>query len=246
MLRHQHYSRILLGILCVASCSVATAQVIPDNTPPSGFVALFNGKDLTGWRGLVGTPVTRAKMTPEELAAAQKAADENVMQHWNVQDGMIVFDGKHEKGKTRNLCTVKDYQDFELYVDWKIEPKGDSGIYLRGSPQVNIWDPAVGGENATGSGGLYNNEKPENARIALLKADKPAGEWNTFFIRMVGDRVTVILNGQIVVNKTVLENYWDRQQPIYPTGAIELQDHGSKTYFKNIYLIELPRKAEGG
>ncbi len=65
------------------------------------------------------------------------------------------------------------------------------------------------------------------------------GEWNTFRIRMVGDKVSVWLNGTLVVDDVVLENYWERDKPIYPTGQIELQNHGNTLYFKNIYLKEL-------
>ncbi|MGB2821020.1 MAG: DUF1080 domain-containing protein [Phycisphaerae bacterium] len=199
----------------------------PHNTPPAGFTALFNGKDLTGWKGLVGNPKTRAKMTDEQLAAAQQKADERVKAHWNIEDGTLVFDGKDGP-----LCTGKDYGDFELFVDWKIHAGGDSGIYLRGTPQVQIWS------RKEGSGGLYNNQK--NPSKPLLCADNPPEQWNRFRIRMVGERVWVWLNGELVVDNTVMENYWQRDKPIYPTGQIELQNHGSTLWFRNIYIREIP------
>jgi len=201
-----------------------------DNTPPEGFVALFNGKDLSGWKGLVEGPPHRAKMSREELAKKQDAADRKMRDHWKAENGVLVFDGKGD-----SLATAKDYGDFELLVDWKILKDGDSGIYLRGSPQVQIWD------RAEGSGGLYNNKKPENHSKPLTRADRPVGEWNTFRIRMVGEKVTVHLNDVLVVKDTVLENYWEEGKPIYPTGQIELQNHGNTLYFKNIYLKEIPR-----
>jgi len=194
-----------------------------------GFEPLFNRKDLYGWKGLVGDPVQRAKMKPEELKAAQEKADEDMRQHWKVVDGVLVFDGKGH-----SLCTAKDYYDFELFVDWKIEPGGDSGIYLRGSPQVQIWDPAQWPE---GSGGLYNNQK--NPNKPLKRADNPVGTWNTFYIKMVGERVTVYLNGELVVDNVVMENYWEQDKPIYRCGQIELQAHNTPLYFKNIYLREI-------
>jgi hypothetical protein len=203
-----------------------------DNTPPEGFTALFNGKDLTGWKGLVGNPKTRAAMTPEKLAEAQKKADQQMRAHWKVVDGVLVFDGK---GKS--LCTAKDYGDFELLVDWKILPKGDSGIYLRGSPQVQIWDP---NQRPEGSGGLFNNKKHPAKPIKC--ADNPIGQWNTFRIKMIGEKVTVWLNGELVVDNVVMENYWERDKPIYPTGQIELQNHGNTLYFKNVYVREIPRE----
>jgi len=221
-------------LLCIAvTLALALGVLFPahaaDNTPPEGFVALLNGKDLTGWKGLVGSPKSRAQMTPEQLADAQAKADEDIRAHWAVVDGALVFDGK---GKS--LCTAKDYGDFELYVDWKILPGGDSGIYLRGSPQVQIWD------RPEGSGGLYNNK--ENPSKPLKKADNPIGQWNTFYVKMVGERVTVKLNGELVVDDVVMENYWERDKPIYPAGQIELQNHGNTLYFGNIYVREIPRE----
>ncbi len=200
----------------------------------AGYVPLFNGKDLSGWKGLVGDPVSRAKMSPEELNQAQAEADEGMRAHWKAVDGILVFDGKGH-----SLCTARDYKDFELFVDWKIEEKGDSGIYLRGSPQVQIWDPAQWPE---GSGGLYNNQKGPSKPLQL--ADNPIGEWNTFWIKMVGERVTVYLNSVLVVDNVVMENYWERDKPIYPVGQIELQAHSTPLYFRNIYIREITPEAE--
>lgn len=218
----------ILGSLSVAVLTAAAMASAADNTPPAGFVALFNGKDLSGWKGLVGNPKSRAQMPPEQLAAAQQKADESMRAHWKVEDGALVFDGKGQ-----SLCTAKDYGDFEMWVDWKILPKGDSGIYLRGSPQVQIW------QNPVGSGGLYNNKTNPSKPLAV--ADKPVGEWNRFYIKMIGERVTVKLNDVLVVDNVVMENYWERGKPIYPTGQIELQNHGNTLWFKNVYLREIPR-----
>jgi HEAT repeat protein len=203
-----------------------------------GFVPVFNGKDLTGWKGLVENPIIRAKMKPSELAKKQLAADEIARKHWTVDKGMLLFDGKEGD----NLCTIKQYGDFEMYVDWKLEPapEADAGIYLRGVPQVQIWNTDrihVGAQ--VGSGGLYNNKSNPDKPIRL--ADNKLGEWNTFYIKMIGDRVTVLLNGELVVDNVILENYWDRSQPVFPTEQIELQAHGSKVYYRNIYIKELER-----
>ncbi len=214
--------------LCVAALGMATVA-LADNTPPEGFIALFNGKDLTGWKGLVGSPKTRAAMKPEPLAEAEKKPTEKAIEHWKVVDGVIEYDGK-----ANSLCTAKKYADFELYVDWKIHKGGDSGIYLRGTPQVQIWD------NKVGSGGLFNNQKKENPSKPLEVADNPPEQWNTFYIKMVGEKVTIKLNGKLVVDNVTLENYWERDKPIYPCEQIELQHHGSHLWFKNIYIKELP------
>ena len=224
---------LLIAILAVTvSSSTARAEA------PKGFTPLFNGKDLTGWKGLVKNPKARAAMAKEELAAAQKEANENMRAHWKVVDGVLEFDGKGQ-----NLCTEKDYGDFELYLDWKILEGGDSGIYLRGCPQVQIWDTefekyfSLGSQK--GSGALWNNK--DNPRFPDAKADKPVGEWNTFFIRLAGDKLTVKLNDKLVVDKVTMENYWERDKPLYETGSIELQNHGNTLWFRNLYVKELKK-----
>jgi len=201
------------------------------NIPPEGFTALFNGVDLTGWKGLVGNPVTRAKMSAAEAAEAQAEADKIMHKQWKAVDGLLYFIGEG----FRNICTVKDYQDFELLLDWKIEKESDSGLYLRGVPQVQIWDFE---QHKTGSGSLYNNQKNESKPQIL--ADKPIGEWNRFRIIMKAERVTVYLNSKLVVDNVELENYWERDKPIYRSGQIEFQAHNSPLYFRNIFIRELP------
>jgi hypothetical protein len=226
------------------------------NVPPPGFTALFNGKDLSGWKGLPLKPnmnakkkesqpyvamsmPERLKASPAELAEAQQRGDESAHEHWKVENGVLVFDGKGQ-----NLCTAKDYGDFEMHVDWKINEHADSGIYLRGSPQVQIWDPKDPNQLKNGcdkgSGALWNNQK--NPRFPNVVADNSIGEWNTFHIKMVGEKVTIHLNGKLVTDNVTMENVWERDKPIYPKGAIELQNHGNTLYFRNIYVKELPRQ----
>ncbi len=211
----------------------AIGKLISDRLRRGGFTPLLNGRDLDGWQGLAADPPTRASMTEDELRAAQAEADAKMRAHWRVEDGTLVFDGKGD-----SLCTVRDYGDFELLVDWRIEKGGDSGIYLRGSPQVQIWDAE---RNPIGSGGLYNNQRGPNRPSE--RADRPVGEWNTFRIIMIGERVTVYLNDRMVVDNTVLENYWERDKPICASGPIELQAHGNPLSFRNIFLREIPRDA---
>ena len=209
--------------------------IMPKDEP--GYVSLFNGKDLTGWKGLVENPIKRAKMTSDELAKAQVKADETMRKDWAVENGLLCYVGHGYD----NICTQEMYGDFEMLVDWKLDPNGkepDAGIYLRGTPQVQIWDLSrvnVGAQ--VGSAGLYNNQK--NPSKPTCVADNKLGEWNTFYIKMVGDRVTVDLNGERVVNSVILENYWDRSQPIFPVEQLELQAHGSKVYYRDIYVKRL-------
>ena len=209
-----------------------------DNTPPKGFTALFNGKDLTGWQGLV--QINQRKKTEADYKAQVEAATKEAVKHWTVKAGVIHYDGKNN-----NLQSAKDYGNFELYVDWKIEPKGDSGLYLRGQPQVQIWDSdsLTGGlavDKGVGSGGLWNNKRGTPGQKPFVNADKPVGQWNTFYITMIGDKVTVVLNGKKVVDAAPLPNYFNTKEPLPARGPIELQHHGDKLWFKNIYVKDLP------
>lgn len=235
----------LLGMAVVAVLSVVAlaGQARPHNTPPAGFTSLFNGKDLTGWRGRQAnySPYEQAKLTTAELAATQAQWNTERDLHWrvDVSKGEIVSDGSNP-----HLATEREYRDFELWVDWlMVSPNGDSGIYLRSYPQVQIWDPAnpreVRNGAEKGSGALWNNNADNPGKWPLVKADRPVGEWNTLRIRMIGSRVWIWLNGQQTVDGQVLDNYFDRAQPVLPSGAIELQTHGSETRFRNIYIREL-------
>jgi HEAT repeat protein len=203
-------------------------------TEDLGFVSIFNGNDLSGWQGLVENPITRAKMDKEELARKQAEANRLMLENWKVRDGNLVFVGSGYD----NLCSIKEYGDFEMIVDWRIGKKGDSGIYLRGSPQVQIWDTSrVESGAQVGSGGLYNNQK--NQSKPLQVADNIIPDWNTFRITMIGERVSVYLNGILVVDNVIMENYWDRSIPIFPSGPIELQAHGTDCGFRDVYVREI-------
>jgi len=215
------------------SSSEGQSDVEPITLPAK--VPLFHGGDLVGWQGWVGNPGQRAGMSSADLDKAQREADEKMRRHWKVVDGVLVYDGQGEKDGV--LYAVKNYGDFELFVDWKIESDGDSGIYLRGTPQVQIWDVA---SHSVGSGGLFNNKN--HPSTPLTAADNPVGQWNTFRIRMIGEKVSVWLNDVLVVDNEVMENFWERDKPIYATGPIGLQQHRSKSYFKNIYIREIPRQ----
>ena len=232
----------LLSSIVVFFNNVSIAQ----NIPPEGFEALFNGKDLKGWFGH-GTkdPRTLWKMSPEELKKHQEETLKDINAHWSVKDGELINDGKG-----LYLTTKKDYKDFELLLEYKTVPKADSGIYLRGVPQVQIWDPTeeakwkIGADK--GSGGLWNNSKGAPGKDPLKRMDKPFGEWNKFHIIMIGERVTVYLNNAKVVDNVVMENYFDRKIPIFEKGPIQLQTHGGEIRWKNIFIREITSDNDKG
>jgi hypothetical protein len=213
-----------------------------DNTAPKGFTALFDGKTLENWQGLLHKPYDkphkRASLKGDKLQKERDKANSSMKAHWSItESGELFFDGKGS-----SLATAKKYGNFEFHVSWKLTPNGDSGIYLRGLPQVQIWDPAspkskkYGAEK--GSGGLWNN--PKKGKFPLVKADKPIGEWNDFRIIMIGDDVTIYLNEKLIVEKAPLVNLWQKGKPLPVREQIELQCHGDPIWFKNIYIKELP------
>ena len=236
------YILILISSIVVFFNNVSIAQ----NIPPEGFEALFNGKDLKGWFGH-GTkdPRTLWKMSPEELKKHQEETLKDINAHWSVKDGELINDGKG-----LYLTTKKDYKDFELLLEYKTVPKADSGIYLRGVPQVQIWDPTeeakwkIGADK--GSGGLWNNSKGAPGKDPLKRMDKPFGEWNKFHIIMIGERVTVYLNNEKVVDNVVMENFFDRKIPIFEKGPIQLQTHGGEIRWKNIFIREITSDNDKG
>ena len=213
--------------------------VLAANGPPPGFVALFNGKDLSGWRG--GDTFDHRKwlaMPEAERAATNAEWTADMRKHWRVENGELINDGNG-----RYATTEKDYGDFELLVEYKTVPKADSGIYLRGVPQVQIWDHTNPKEFRNGadkgSGGLWNNSAGAPGKDPLVLADRPFGEWNKFRILMVGSRVTVWLNDKLVVDHANLENYYDRKTPVPAKGPIELQTHGGEIRWRNIFIREI-------
>ena len=224
---------LVLGILL--SCATIKAA----NNPPEGFTALFNGTDLAGWRGGDTFDHRKWLAMPEAERNAKNAEwTADMKKHWSVQNGELVNDG-HGKYAT----TEKDYGDFELFVDYKTVPLADSGIYLRGVPQVQIWDFTekakfnIGADK--GSGGLWNNSAGAPGKDPLAPADKPFGEWNKFRILMVGSRVTVWLNDELVVDHANMENYYDRKKPIPAKGPIQLQTHGGEIRWRNVFIREI-------
>jgi hypothetical protein len=207
---------------------------------PEGYTVLFNGTDFTNWHGLRSIDISKLAQMPDAEREKILADDmEDLKQHWKVDNGELVNDGKGVY-----MTTDKDYGDMELLIEYKLLPKGDSGIYLRATPQVQVWDF---NEEADywkhgadkGSGALWNNNPNSPGKWPLVFADKPIGEWNRFRIRQLGDRTWVWLNHQLVVDGVPLENYYDKTKPLFPRGPIQLQTHGNEVRWRNIFIREI-------
>lgn len=228
------FSWLLASSLVVSTFSTTSSAAVE---PPKGFTALFNGKDLSGWYGLPHfDPRNIKSLTPEQKEANEK----DFKAHWRVENEELVNDGNGPYA-----TSDKDYADMEMWVDYKTVAQADSGIYVRGTPQVQIWDYTKEGGKWNlgadkGSGGLWNNSAGAPGKDPLVLADKPFGQWNQLRIRQIGSRTTVYLNDKLVVDNAIMENFWDRKLPLFAKGPIQLQTHGGEIRWRNIFVREIP------
>lgn len=227
--------RILVLLLLAVGLVAHAAE-----SPPPGFVPLFNGRDLAGWRG--GDTFDHRKLLAMGRDERERQIEKwsiELAPHWRVENGELC-----SSGVGWLLTTERDFGDFELLAEYQIEARADTGIYLRGVPQVQLWDPtdrqlaAYGADK--GSGGLWNNPPGSPGQLPLVRADKPAGEWNAMRIQMVGARVSVWLNGRLVVDHAIMANFFDAARPVIPRGPIQLQTHGGMVRWRRLFLREIP------
>ena len=183
-------------------------------------------------------PRKLAAMSEEDAAAKKAEWTADAQKHWSVENGELVNDGHGAY-----LVTDKDYTDYEFVIEYKTVARADSGIYLKANPQVQIWDYTDPGkfgiDSDLGSGGLWNNSKGAPGKNPFVLADKPFGEWNKFRIRQLGARTTVWLNDLLVVDHAIMENFWERESPLFKSGPIELQTHGGEIRWRNIGVREI-------
>ncbi|GAB4149890.1 MAG: DUF1080 domain-containing protein [Planctomycetota bacterium] len=200
---------------------------------------LFDGETLRGWHGQRQMdPLALEAMPAERRKELLDEDDREARLHWTVKDGALVNDGKGPF-----LTTDRVFGDAEYRLEYRTVALADSGIYLRGTPQVQIWDTTEAGGKwklgaDKGSGGLWNNQFHE--RMPLVHADRPFGEWNALRIVQVGERTSVWLNGELVVDWVVMENYWNRAAPLIPRGPLQLQTHGGEIRFRNLMARDIP------
>jgi len=235
----RNHFRVFAFSLVLALMGLAPDARSEEPKPPPGFRAIFNGKDLAGWHGL--NPHDGANLKGEAKDANRKKQREAFPKHWKVENGELVNDGTGPYATTDT-----EYGDVEFHIEYKTVAKADSGIYLRGTPQVQIWDwnQKYDLKNPTrkphlGSGGLFNNTHGNPGRDPSVLADKPFGEWNQFRIRQIGAKTWVWLNGKLVVDGAVMENYWDRKSALPVKGPIMLQTHGGEIRWRNLFVREI-------
>ena len=245
---------VLAGLVCLVSLSFSTSVCF--SQAPAGFDTLFDGKSFAGWvvpEGDNGHWQVIDGIIDYD-AGSEAKGDKNLWTEKEYGDFVLMIDWRLKRTTGHynvpivlsNGTHLQDAAGKDITIPL---PNADSGIFLRGAgkSQVNIWCWPIGSGEVYG----YRMDKkmPPAVRAGVtprVNADKPVGEWNTFIIVMVGDRLTVINNGQ-----TVLEN---AQLPGVPSrGRFSLQHHGglrdgkyspasSLVQFRNIYIKELDAK----
>lgn len=232
--------RPLTSLLALFALSGTPCAVLAQDTPPEGFQRLGNETDLAGWWGFdTEDPRKVYAADPDALAARVAESKKDISKHWRNEGGVLVNDGSG-----LYLTTEEQYGDFELLLEYNTVAGADSGVYLRGIPQVQVWDTTEAGGKwgigaDKGSGGLWNNSPGNAGKDPLVLADRPFGEWNSLRVVMVGERVSVWLNEELVVDHARLENYFDRSLPVPRQGPIQLQTHGGEISWRNIFIREI-------
>ncbi len=229
-------SRIVIVLLLTTVAFVA--ESLAEN-PPTGYVPIFDGQSLDGWHGQPHfDPAKLAAMTEQDRQAQLEKWNADAKQHWRVEDDQLINDGAGAY-----LVTDKEYGDFDLILEFKIDAGADSGVYLKGTPQVQIWDPTDKSkfqhQANLGSGGLWNNAPGAAGKNPSSLADNPVGQWNKMRMRQIGSRTSVWLNDTLVVDNAIMANYWDRDSPLPPKGNIQLQTHGGEIRWRNLSIKEL-------
>jgi len=178
--------------------------------PSAGWVQLFNGRDLSGWKKVGRYP-----------------------SDWRIKDGVLFSPTASD-----NIYTEKTFEDFAIHLEFRIKKAGNSGVFLRGRKEVQIYDSHGKAKlDNTECGAVFGKVAPS------VNACKPAGEWNTLDVTMVGRKVTVVLNGKTVVDGKVINGVtgWGLDNNEDKPGPIMLQGDHTPVWFRNIWLKPLPK-----
>ncbi len=206
-------------VVAVVALGFAAALAGEEEWKPQGegWIQLFNGKDLEGWKFKGGTNTS-----------------------WSVEDGVMANTKPTEKGKRGvDIFTEKTFRDFQLHIEFKVPKGGNSGVYLRGRKEIQVHDSFGIEKPGPGHcGGLYGKAG------AMVNACKPAGEWNSFDVTIVGDVITVYHNGKLIHDKVELKGCTggaldgDDTKP----GPLMLQGDHSTVWYRNIWIKPLPEE----
>jgi hypothetical protein len=217
-------------LCCCCFVALAAWALAGGGQPPQGFTPLYNGRDFSGWNAMPGVDSAKlAAMSEDERKAQMEKWSAEVKHHWKTSDNGEVL---ANTGNNVILTTDKAFGDIELRLDFRVSANSAGGLFLRGTPQIQIADK--------GSGGLSKNSEGAAGREPLISADKAPGEWNSLRVLQVGERTTVYLNDKLVVDHARMENSWDVQLPLPRRGPIQLAVKNGEIQWRNLFVREIP------
>lgn len=188
--------------------------------PADGF-AVLPADGLAGWTAVAVNPAEAKTLPARQAAKLRKAADEAVAANWGAANGLLEFAAK----APATIGTEKEYENFELWIEWRSE--GEAGMAVRSMPLIRL-------------GGCRRDGARGTARAARTVADNAPGTWNTLYVKVVDDRITLVENGVKVAENAVMTNLCAPGEPVYAQGRIELAGQGAPVAFRNLWINELP------
>jgi hypothetical protein len=210
----------------IAALSLLVPAIAPAQSDDFGkWISLFNGKDTTGWINA-------------------KADDPAAKSRWTVEEGALT----NETKGVNDACTVDEFEDYELEIEYKVPKGGNSGVYLRGAIEIQVLDSHGRQAGAHDAGAIYGG------LIPLANPSKPAGEWNKFRVLHIGPRITVWHNDVLVQDNVPgpsktggsMEKHPKSQNKIDGRkGPIMLQGDHEKVWYRNIRIRPLFAAAAG-
>ena len=203
-----------------AGYAIDDIKTILQKLPEAAYAPVFGNET---WSVVALNPVEKAAMKAKKIKKAEAAAAQTAAQVWAATETGMAYAG----GAAATMGSGKNYENFELMFEWKGE--GKAGLGVRSIPQIDL-----GGEKSGALSGNVENNTP--AKLA----DNAAGEWNTVYVKVLNDRVTVELNGVTTANNVILENVYDRNVPAFVEGQLMLIGEGAPIELREMYMRELP------
>ena len=204
-----------------AGYAIDDIKTILQKLPEAAYAPVFGNET---WSVVALNPIEKASMKAKKIKKAEAAAAQTAAQVWKATETGMAYAG----GAAATMGSGKNYENFELMFEWKGE--GKAGLGVRSIPQIDL-----GGDK---SGALSGNVEGKNAPAKV--ADNAAGEWNTVYVKVLNDRVTVNVNGVETASNVILENVYDRNVPAFVEGQLMLIGEGAPIEFREMYMRELP------
>jgi hypothetical protein len=235
----------------LASCSTSNKTTMQSNTSHEAagqdWITLFDGTSTAGWHTYGKT---------------------GVASYWRAENGVLHLDPEAKKaapkGEGGDLVTNDEFENYHLKLEWKISPKGNSGVIFNvkedaaaypatynTGPEMQVLDNGTPTALGHSDAKLYTHRAGDlYDLVASKEAAKPAGEWNAAEIVLNKGKLDFYLNGQHTLSTTMWDDNWNKMVAIskfkdmagfakFRSGRIALQDHGDEVWFRNIKIRKL-------